>query len=227
MSTKTTASRPIAVIIAAMLVIAIAFVSLNNNSSNISGNSSTAFAQPHFRSNPFREAGNYTFGAISSVQDDNNGKPAWILTGFWKTNLINNTATTTPTSSANGPGLQGGNANVFTASFRMIMTNGSAMHTHSITNFVLQNKSMPNKTTVVFNGTVSASLREGIVPDVPTSIKVTDGRVISIWLDPAKVKNHYGNTPIFGIVFRHEMGPPPPLFLMPPSQPPNMRMPTR
>lgn len=227
MSTKTTASRPIAVIIAAMLVIAIAFVSLNNNSSNISGNSSTAFAQPHFRSNPFREAGNYTFGAISSVQDDNNGKPAWILTGFWKTNLINNTATTTPASSANGPGLQGGNANVFTASFRMIMTNGSAMHTHSITNFVLQNKSMPNKTTVVFNGTVSASLREGIVPDVPTSIKVTDGRVISIWLDPAKVKNHYGNTPIFGIVFRHEMGPPPPLSLMPPSQPPNMRMPTR
>jgi len=227
MSTKTTASRPIAVIIAAMLVIAIAFVSLNNNSSNISGNSGTAFAQPHFRSNPFREAGNYTFGAISSVQDDNNGKPAWILTGFWKTNLINNTATTTPTSSANGPGLQGGNANVFTASFRMIMTNGSAMHTHSITNFVLQNKSMPNKTTVVFNGTASASLREGIVPDIPTSIKVTDGRVISIWLDPAKVKNHYGNTPIFGIVFRHEMGPPPPFSLMPPSQPQNMRMPTR
>ena len=226
MSTKTMANRPIAVIIAAMLAMAIVFVSLNNDSSNMSSRS-TAFAQPHFRFNPFREAGNYTFGAISSVQDDNNGKPAWILTGFWKTNLINHTATTTPTSSTNGSRLQGGSADVFTASFRMIMTNGSAMHTHSITNFVLQNKSMPNKTTVVFNGTASASLREGIVPDVPTSIKVMDDRVISIWLDPAKVKNHYGNTPIFGIVFKHEMGPPPPFSLMPPSQPPNMRIPVR
>jgi hypothetical protein len=225
MSTKTMANRPIAVIIAAMLAISIVFVSLDNNSNNISSNSSTAFAQPHFRFNPFREAGNYTFGAISSVQDDNNGKPAWILTGFWKTNLINHTSTKTPTSNANDSTLQGETADVFTASFRMIMTNGSAMHTHSITNFVLQNKFMPNKTTIVFNGTASASLREGILSDVPTSIKVMDGRVISIWLDPAKVKNHYGNTPIFGIVFRHEMGPPPPFSLMPPSQPPNMRMP--
>src|ERR671938_494272 len=227
MSTKTMANRPIAVIIAAMLAISIVFVSLDNNSNNISSNSSTAFAQPHFRFNPFREAGNYTFGAISSVQDDNDGKPAWILTGFWKTNLINHTSTKTPTSNANDSRLQGETADVFTASFRMIMTNGSTMHTHSITNFVLQNKSMPNKTTILFNGTASASLREGIVPDIPTSIKVMDGRVISIWLDPAKVKNHYGNTPIFGIVFRHEMGPPPPFYLMPSSQPPTMRMPVR
>src|SRR5919199_163097 len=220
MSTKTMANRPIAVIIAAMLAISIVFVSLDSNSNNISSNSSTAFAQPHFRFNPFREAGNYTFGAISSVQDDNNGKPAWILTGFWKTNLINHTSTTTPTSNANDSRLQGETADIFTASFRMIMTNGSAMHTHTITNFVLQNKSMPNKTTIVFNGTASASLREGIVSDVPTSIKVMDGRVISIWLDPAKVKNHYGNTPIFGIVFKREMGSSP-VSLLPP---PNIRM---
>src|SRR5690348_10962116 len=121
MSTKTMGNRPIAVIIAALLAIAIVFVSLNNNSSNISSNSNTAFAQPHFRFNPFREAGNYTFGAISSVQDDDNGKPAWILTGFWKTNLINNTSTTTPTGNTNGSRLQAGTADVFTASFRMIM----------------------------------------------------------------------------------------------------------
>src|SRR5919199_4239148 len=227
MSTKSMANRPIAVIIAAMLAISIVFVSLDNNSNNISSNGSTAFAQPHFRFNPFREAGNYTFGAISSVQDDNNGKPAWILTGFWKTNLINHTSTTTPTSSANGPELQGGSANIFTASFRMIMTNGSAMHTHTIADFVLKNKSMPNKSTIVFNGTASASLKEGIVQDVPTSIKVMNDRVISIWLDPAKVKNHYGNTPIFGIVFKREMGPRPPVSLLPPPQPPNMHMPTQ
>src|ERR671933_212777 len=206
MSTKTMANRPIAVIIAAMLAISIVFVSLDSNSNNISSNGSTAFAQPHFRFNPFREAGNYTFGAISSVQDDNNGKPAWILTGFWKTNLINHTSTITPTSNANGSRLQGGTADVFTASFRMVMTNGSAMHTHSITNFVLQNKSMPNKTVQVFNGTTTVSMKEGPVTNVPTSIKVMNNRVISIMLDQSKLKNHFGNTPIYGVVFEPRPG---------------------
>ena len=220
MSTKIMANRPIVVITAAMLILAIVFISLNNISSS-SGNG-TALAQQPFRFNPFRENINYTFGAISSVQDDNNGKPAWILTGFWKTNLINQTAaTTTPTGSANGSLLQGGSANLFTASFRMIMTNGSAMHTHTIADFILKNKSMPNKTTTVFNGTASASLKEGIVTDVPISLKVMNNSVISIWLDPVKVKNHYGNTPIFGIVFKRQMGPPSSL------PPPNMRMSVR
>jgi hypothetical protein len=96
------------------------------------------------------------------------------------------------------------------------------MHTHTIADFVLKNKSMPNKSTTVFNGTASASLKEGIVPDVPASIKVMNDRVISIWLDPTKVKNHYGNTPIFGIVFKREMGTRPPVSLLPPPQIPNM-----
>jgi|SRR5215212_2230438 hypothetical protein len=218
MSTKTMANRSIAVIIAALLIIAMVF-----NGTNISGSNNTALAQRPFRFSPFEEGRNYTFGAISSVQDDNDGKPAWILTGFWKTNLINQTAAmATPTGSANGSQLQGGGANLFTASFRMIMTNGSIMHTHTIADFVLKNKSMPNKSTIVFNGTASASLKEGIVPDVPTSIKVMNDRVISIWLDPAKVKNHYGNTPIFGIVFKREMGPRPPVSLLPPPQTSNM-----
>jgi hypothetical protein len=54
--------------------------------------------------------------------------------------------------------------------------------------------------TKVFNGTSTASLREGPVTDVPTSIKITGDKVISIWLDPSSVKNHYGNTPIYGLV---------------------------
>jgi hypothetical protein len=210
MSTKSiAANRLVAVITAAMLILAIVFVSLNNNSG------STVFAQRPFRFNPFGENRFYTFGAISSVQDDNNGKPAWILTGFWKTNLINQT--TTQTSNTNTSAL-GRGENVFSTSFRMIMTNGSGMHTHTITDFVLKNKSMPNKTTTVFNGTASASLREGVVTDIPISIKIMNNSVISIWLDPAKVKNHYGNTPIFGVVFKREIGAPSP------SQPQNMPM---
>jgi hypothetical protein len=196
---KIAANRSKAVSVVTLLILALLFVSLNNNSSNISGDTNTAFATQPFGISNFGENRNYTFGAISSVQDDNTGKPAWILTGFWKTNLLDNTTQTSDanTSTTGVP--------VFSASFRMIMTNGSAMHTHTITNFILKNISMPNKSTIVFNGTASASLKEGIVSDVPISIKVMNDRVISIWLDPAKVKNHYGNTPIFGIVFsKHE-----------------------
>jgi hypothetical protein len=205
---KIAANRLTAVTTATLLILSIVFVSLNINSN------SNAFAQGPFRFGPFGENRIYTFGAISSVQDDNNGKPAWILTGFWKTNLINQT---TQTSNTNAPAIGGGA--VFSTSFRMIMTNGSGMHTHTITDFVLKNKSMPNKTTTVFNGTASASLKEGVVTGIPISVKVMNNSIISIWLDPAKLKNHFGNTPIYGIVFKRNVGAPPP--------PPNMGAPMR
>jgi hypothetical protein len=30
--------------------------------------------------------------------------------------------------------------------------------------------------------------------------------VISIWLDPAIIKNHFGDTPIFGVIFKRDIG---------------------
>jgi hypothetical protein len=157
-----------------------------------------AFSSPYYSSQGiFGSNKQYVFGSIDSIQNDKSGKPAWILSGFWKTNLINQSQTNSENASAGA---------IFNTSFRMIMTNGSGMHTHTITNFVLKNKSMPNKTTTVFNGTASASMREGIVTNIPISIKVMNNSVISIWLDPAKVKNHYGDTPIFGVIFKHDIG---------------------
>jgi hypothetical protein len=176
--------------IAAMLILALVFVGLSNS------NNSIILAQRSF--GPFGENRFYIFGMISSVQNDNSGKPAWILTGFWKTNLLNQTQTNIANTSAGA---------VFNTSFKMIMTNGSGMHTHTITNLVLKNKSMPNNSTAIFNGTATVSLKNGPVADVPISIKVMNNRIISIWLDEAKVNNHFGNTPIFGVIFMHDKGP--------------------
>ena len=176
--------------IAAMLILALVFVGLSNSNNNI------IIAQRSF--GPFGENRFYIFGMISSVQNDNSGKPAWILTGFWKTNLLNQTQTNIANTSAGA---------VFNTSFKMIMTNGSGMHTHTITNLVLKNKSMPNNSTAIFNGTATVSLKNGPVADVPISIKVMNNRVISIWLDEAKVNNHFGNTPIFGVILMHDKGP--------------------
>jgi hypothetical protein len=141
------------------------------------------------------EKGNYTFGTISSLQNDESGNPAWVVSGHWKANLLSNQSNVTSQgnrSSSSGP--------TFNASVEMIMLNGTAAHTHTITNFVLANTSMPNNMTRIFNGTSTASMREGPVTDIPTGISIMGDKVISIWLDPSKVNNHFGNTPIYGTV---------------------------
>lgn len=84
------------------------------------------------------EKGNYTFGTISSIQNDESGNPAWVLSGHWKANLLNNQSNVSSQgniSSSSGP--------TFNVSVEMITLNGTAAHTHTITNFVLANTSMP------------------------------------------------------------------------------------
>ena len=139
--------------------------------------------------------GNFTFGTISSIQNDESSNTAWVVSGHWKGNLLSNQSNVTSQgniSSSSGP--------TFNASVEMIMLNGTAAHTHTITNFVLANTSMPNNMTRIFNGTSTASMREGPVTDIPTGISIMGDKVISIWLDPSKINNHFGNTPIYGTV---------------------------
>src|ERR671918_1107408 len=94
---------------------------------------------------------------------------------------------------------QGTSAPVFNTSVRMINFNGTGEHTHSITNFALESVTMPNNMMTIFNGTSTANLREGPIKDIPATITFTNDKVISIWLDPAKIKYHYGDTPVYGI----------------------------
>ena len=147
------------------------------------------------------DTGKYEFGTISSIQNDENGIPAWVLFGHWKGNLASNQ------SLVQGQGNDTLGGESFNAQFEMVRLNGSAGHTHTITNFVASNSSQVNNSTI-FNGTATASMREGPVTDIPSSITITGDKVISILLDPSKVSNHYGNTPIYGLVMedRQHMG---------------------
>jgi hypothetical protein len=149
------------------------------------------------------DTGGYEFGTISSVQNGENGNPAWVLFGHWKSNLANNQSLV----EGQGNGTLGGES--FNAQFEMVRLNGSAGHTHTITNFVASNSSQVNNSTMTFNGTATASMREGPVTDIPSSITITGDKVISILLDPSKVSNHYGSTPIYGLVMddRKDMRP--------------------
>jgi hypothetical protein len=162
--------------------------------------------------------GAYAAGTIASLQNDQNGNPTWIVSGYWKGSLTmdnktegegvgtgnQTTATTNATVNTNSTTTAAGNLTTarFNAMFNMVMTNGSAMHKHKIYNFELMNMSNPNNTTSVFNGTATITMKEGPVDNVPLSVKRIDDNVISIWADPAKVNNHFGNTPIYGTIMK-------------------------
>ena len=151
----------------------------------------TAFPQQY-------QSGNQIFGVISSVQNDESGQPAWIVTGPWTTTLLSDSSTNASQPMGNATGPFGGSP--FNIQVQMVRLDGTAGHTHTITNFVLANVSQPDNMTKVFNGTSTASMREGPVTDIPTTIRIMGDKVISIWLDPSRIENHYGNTPLYGLV---------------------------
>jgi hypothetical protein len=149
------------------------------------------FGQP-----PSLQASNFTFGPIASIQNNESGQPAWIVVGNWRGNLLSFNQTTTQNSDNNASSLA---AAVFHANFRMIMLNGSGAHTHVITNFKLSDISSYANGTTTYIGNSTISMPDSPIANVPTTIKIS-GQVISIFPDPAKVNEHFGNTPIYGVV---------------------------
>ena len=138
--------------------------------------------------------GSYAFGTIASLQNDKNGNPTWIVSGLYKGSVSVHNETEHGAAKSSLP-----NATL-NAKFSMVMTNGSAMHEHRIYDFTLTDMSMPNNSTTVYNGTATITMRQGPVTDVPMSIKALDNNAISVWIDPTKIQNHFGNTPIFGTI---------------------------
>ena len=150
------------------------------------------------------QPGLYARGTIASLQNDKDGKPAWVVSGLWRGSLTNITSTAAMMSSSSASNTTTSKNNLptatFDAVFNMVMLNGSALHKHQISNFTLTSMSMPNEKASLSNGTATITMKEGPVNDVPISIRTFDDNVISIWIDPAKTMNHFGNTSIYGTV---------------------------
>ena len=132
--------------------------------------------------------GDYLFGRTIGIVDDENAKPLWIISGIWKTNLSNQTQDAINNNSI-----------VFDTSFEMIKTDGTSKHTHTLTNFVLDDIANQNNVTV-YNGTGTISMPDAPISEVPVSIKVMNNQNLgAIDIDPNKVDNHFGTKPIYGI----------------------------
>jgi hypothetical protein len=148
---------------------------------------------------PFGPGSNFSHGPIASIQNDESGQPAWLAIGNWRGNLLSFNETTIENNNETNAS-SAANA-VFTADFRMIMLNGSEAHSHShvITNFELSNISSDANGTMTYTGNATVSMPEGPATDVPTTIRAS-GEIISIFPDPSTVHEHYGNTPIYGVI---------------------------
>ena len=124
------------------------------------------------------------FGTIASIQNGKDGKPAWVTSGVLDFKNLNS------------------NSPMFNATFNMFMLDGSAAHKHTITDFKMTGSPSTNGNTTTYNGTATVSLKAGPAKDVPISIKLMDDSAVSIWIDPSKTENHFGNTPIYGAQHR-------------------------
>ena len=140
--------------------------------------------------NKWQDHKGWTFGPISSIQNAKDGKPAWVLSGHWFTNIVNSTKDKFNQT----------NPAKFNAIFSMVMLNGTAMHNHMISNFSLTDIQSQNQS-ATYKGTVTVTMKGKPVKDVPVEIKLLNNHVISISLDSAKTDNHFGNTPVFGTIF--------------------------
>ena len=146
--------------------------------------------------------GQYAGGTIASIQNDENGAPAWILSGLWKGSLTDTDESNQGFSTSNISN-DNNNGNLptanFEAEFDMVMLNGSALHKHSIYNFTLADIMKIDDKYYQINGTAIVTIKDDPINNVPLSVKTLNNNVISIWIDP-KINNHFGNTPIFGLI---------------------------
>jgi hypothetical protein len=128
---------------------------------------------------------NNEFGTVASIlTEKRDRKPAWVTSGIWDFKNLNS------------------NSPMFNATFNMFMLDGSAAHKHTITDFKMTGNPTTNGNATTYNGTTTVSLKAGPATGVPISIKLMGDSAVSIWIDPSKTENNFGNTPIYGAQHR-------------------------
>lgn len=132
-------------------------------------------------------------GNIISLHDNGSIIPAWIVSGRWK--LVESPGNDTSNTIENLN---------FTANITMANIDGTNTHRHKLTDFKLSNMTFQNKT-VILDGTISFTssgssigIPEGLPKQIPIIIKIMNLRTISIDMDNKTVKQHFGNSPIYG-----------------------------
>jgi len=159
--------------------------SITDTSKNIndSNNSNDTTATNNQTQNSTGSSNDMIKGGITSLQNDpSDNTTTWILGGVYR---MENLSSEAPT---------------FNASFYMVKTDGNSSHSHDIYDLVLNTPIIDNTTSnsTHLNGTTTVTMKDGPITDVPTNITILGDKAINIWIDPSKVNNHFGDSPIYG-----------------------------
>lgn len=165
-------------------------LSSTSPTANTTNNNETGIGQPL----PSPTQANTTMlrGEIGSIQTAHDGTFSWSTGGDWMMRL-------------DGPLTGRPNPHIlsFNATIHMVRLDGNVLHEHKIYNFNQTSVSQIGDQSTIFNGTMTVTLREGPVQNIPGYIHIL-GDSIAIWVDPRAVANHFGQTPIYGIVLPPE-----------------------
>jgi hypothetical protein len=132
-------------------------------------------------------------GEIGSIQGTD-GTFAWSTAGDWMMQLDG------PLEGRPQPKIQS-----FNATIHMVRLDGNVLHEHRIYNFNQSSVAQQGDDMTTFNGTMTVTLREGPAENVAGYIQLL-GDSISIWVDPRAVQEHFGSTPIHGVVLPEQEG---------------------
>ncbi len=158
----------------------------NETSSIPSFDNETALGEP--LPSPTEMNATMLSGEIGSIQSAHLGTFSWITSGDWVMQL-------------DGPliGRADPRIELFNATIHMVRLDGNVLHEHKIYNFNQSSVTPLGNDSATFNGTMTVTLREDPIENVTGYIQIL-GDSIAIWVDPRAVDNHFGPTPIHGMV---------------------------
>lgn len=137
-------------------------------------------------------------GIIASLQlAPDRLAPEWVTAGYWELEsdmplLGVGTEGTQPTVSS------------FDAIIEMTrLADGTFLHQHTISDFRQSEVLHSDANSTTINGAATVVTEDGPTPDVPIFITLQNN-LISIAIDPVATENHFGPTPITGIILTPE-----------------------
>jgi hypothetical protein len=142
--------------------------------------------------------GNKLAGIIASLQlAPDRLAPEWVTAGYWELE------SDMPLLGAGSEGTEQ-TVTSFNAIVEMVrLDDGTDLHTHTFSDFRQSAILHTGGNTTTINGTMTVSLQEGPVENVPVHITLQNN-LISIFVDPMMTDNHFGPTPISGIILSPE-----------------------
>jgi archaellum component FlaF (FlaF/FlaG flagellin family) len=162
----------------------------SGTSSNSVTDNQTTFGEP--LPSPTQSNATMLRGEIGSIQSAHQGTFSWGTAGEWVMQLDG------PLIGRADPRIES-----FNATIHMVRLDGNVLHEHEIYNFNQSSVTHLGDNLTTFNGTMTVTLREGPIENVTSYIQLL-GDSIAIFIDPRAVEDHFGPTPIHGVVLPEE-----------------------